>query len=465
MIKAVEAYIEKYHMIEEQDTVVAGISGGADSVCLLLQLNAYRQKVPFDLKVVHVNHLIRSDAGEDAAYVENLCKQMGIPFFLFEEDVEVIAGRDGISTEEAGRIVRYRAFEEVLQNSSPSGKIAVAHNKNDCAETVLFHLFRGSRLAGLQGIRPTRDQIIRPLLCISRQEIEEYLTGHQMSWCIDSTNNENTYTRNKIRNQLLPFVDQEICHNAIEHIAATAEEAALLQDFLQKETRRALELCVQQTEEGREVDIEKLNTYHELLRKQIILSILEELTPARKDITSTHVEDILKLCNTTGYHKVMLPYQLEAVKQYHMLEIRIRRKQQENEYYEIEVPGRVLLKDGRKVYFSLISPQKDEIIPRKTYTKWFDYDKILHCLVLRNRQSGDYLTVNQVLSHKKVKEYMIEEKIEKEERDKQLLLADEHHILWVLGRRISEAYKVSNETKRILQVTVEQKDFEKIQDI
>ena len=180
MLKTVSAYIERYEMLQPGDTVVAGVSGGADSVCLLLMLSAIRKEIPFQLFVVHVNHLMREEAGGDAEFVSELCKKCRIPFSLVEKDVSAIAAECRISTEEAGRQVRYEAFEAVLMREAPEAvsenkaKIAVAHNLNDRAETMLFHLFRGSGLNGLSGIRPVSTRksgitVIRNILsCLVR---------------------------------------------------------------------------------------------------------------------------------------------------------------------------------------------------------------------------------------------------------------------------------------------------------
>ena len=176
MITSVMNYMNTYHMLQAGDTVAAGISGGADSVCLLFVLCTIRKHLPFRLIAVHVNHLIREEAGEDAAYVERLCREWGCPYRYVEEDVAGYARGNRMSVEEAGRFLRYRAFAQVLREAdAPDGKIAVAHNQNDNAETVLFHLFRGSGLAGLSGIRPVRGNVIRPLLGTPRAEIEAFL--------------------------------------------------------------------------------------------------------------------------------------------------------------------------------------------------------------------------------------------------------------------------------------------------
>ena len=160
-------------MLQAGDRVVAGISGGADSVCLLFLLRAYAQKLPISLAVVHINHGIRKEAAEDAAFVENLCKQWEIPFFLRNVDVRALAAKEKCSEEEAGRRARYAAFSQVAEEIN-ANKIAVAHNANDCSETMLFHLFRGTGVKGLSGIAPVRDNIVRPILCLERGEIEVF---------------------------------------------------------------------------------------------------------------------------------------------------------------------------------------------------------------------------------------------------------------------------------------------------
>ena len=198
------------------------LSGGADSVCLFLMLCELAEEIDFHLAVVHVNHKIRPEAAADAAYVEELCKSRNIPFILEEKDVKEYAREKHLSEEEAGREVRYQAFEEALGKygscsgeKEGQGRIAVAHNANDRAETMLFHLFRGTGLTGAGGIRAVRGHIVRPLLCLRREEIEEYLGKKGVFFCIDRTNLEDTYTRNRIRNHILPFAEKEICAGAI----------------------------------------------------------------------------------------------------------------------------------------------------------------------------------------------------------------------------------------------------------
>ena len=212
--KQVKEYCDRHQMLERGDRVVLGVSGGADSVCLLFVLLALRRELDLQLHVVHVNHGIRIEAGEDAAYVSALCEAHQVPFYLYEKDIPALAKEWSCSEEEAGRRVRYEAFEEVLRQQCCQ-KIAVAHNSNDRAETMLFHLFRGTGLTGLAGIRPVRGQIIRPLLCVDRAQIETYLTEKQISYRHDATNDCDDYTRNKIRHHILPYAEQEIVKGSV----------------------------------------------------------------------------------------------------------------------------------------------------------------------------------------------------------------------------------------------------------
>lgn len=214
--------MEEHRMLKAHDRVVVGVSGGADSVCLFLLLSEYAKRVPLSLAAVHVNHGIRREAGEDARFVEELCREKGVPFFLEERNVREFALRHGYSEEDAGRRVRYDAFFRTAERLG-GARIAVAHNSNDNAETMLFHLFRGSGLRGLGGIAPVRGDIIRPILCLERQEVEAYLRSVSAGWCLDLTNQGDDYRRNRIRHHILPYAEEAVTAGAVGHMGRTAE--------------------------------------------------------------------------------------------------------------------------------------------------------------------------------------------------------------------------------------------------
>lgn len=476
MLKTVSAYIEKYKMLQPDDTVVAGVSGGADSVCLLLMLSAVRKEIPFRLLAVHVNHLIRPEAGNDAEFVRKLCEKCRVPFFLVEKDVPAIAADRGISTEEAGRLARYEAFEALLKQealealSENRAKIAVAHNLNDRAETMLFHLFRGSGLNGLSGIRPVSVRksgvtVIRPLLASSRSDIENFLMGIGMNWCIDSTNEEDTYTRNRIRHHILSFVEKEIAGGAIGNMGRAADILEETRDFVQEEVQKAYLDCIIRTDRETAGSIKlhaaRLASCHPLIQKQMILSCLEELSPSRQNITAAHVESVRSLCAADKNREITLPYRITARREYDVIVLGRKTagsspSQKGSRQIEMPLPGEapleIALSDTERMEISVFSRENSMNIPQNQCTKWFDYDKIKKPLMIRTRQTGDYFTFNAALSKKLLQDYMIDEKIPRQERDNIWLLAEEKHILWAVGYRISTYYKIDADTKYILQV-------------
>lgn len=457
MQNKIASYIEKYQMVMPGDYIVAGVSGGADSVCMLLQLCDVCREKQAELVVVHVNHGIRLDAADDAAYVRDLCEKLQVPFVLKEVKIEAEAKRLGVGTEEAGRLIRYQIFEEMIRPYKEKGKIAVAHNRNDLAETMLFHLFRGSSVAGLSGILPVRDRIIRPLLCVERKEIEEFLLSQDrinQTWCIDSTNKENTYTRNRIRNQLLPYVEEHICGQAMQHVASAAEEMAQVREYVEAQAMTAYKQCVTVSKGKAKLVVDEVLQYPQLIQRQIILKVLDVLTSGRKDITSTHILDVLQLLNKESGKKIHLPYGLVAQKVYETLVISKEEPKPEKNFEQpVVIPGEVTCGDV-SIAFRVFPAESNRDIVQKTYTKLFDYDKINNCLVIRNRKTGDFFEIDQEGHHKSLKEYFITEKIPRDEREQMLLLADGSHILWAIGKRMSEYYKVTEKTKQILEVTV-----------
>ncbi len=478
------AFIQQQHMIDEGDRVVAGVSGGADSVCLLLLLWEYRKKFPFHLAVAHVNHGIRREAKEDAVFVKDLCRRLEVPFFLYEKDVPRLAREERLSLEEAGRKVRYEAFRETFrlwaadgdsraegakqQGPVGNGRIAVAHHMQDSAETLLFNLFRGTGIWGLAGIRPMREEIIRPLLTVSRGEIEDWLKEKGISWCIDSTNEEDTYTRNKIRNHILPYAEREIVKESTLHLARTALDMAELTDYIKEERQKAAEGCctLRREENGpvraAAIDLKRWQEYPLFLRKQVLLWALEKVGPGRKDVGRIHLEALLGLTAKEGWHKTDLPGGLEGVKEYTVLRIRVKEEKEEPFLYkELTIPGRFWVKEGWQLAIDLVEKEKVGRIEENQYTKYFDYDKINHCLTLRNRRQGDYLTINGVGQKKSLKEYMIQEKIAAPLRDRFPLIAEENHILWVPGHRISAYYKVTEHTNRCVRMIIWREKWQK----
>jgi tRNA(Ile)-lysidine synthase len=452
------SFIEKHHIFESGDKVVLGVSGGADSVCLLFMIYELAKRKDLSLYVVHVNHGIRQDAGEDAGYVESLCKTMDIPFYLVEKNIAEMAKEKHCSEEEMGRIVRYEAFAEAADENGAE-KIAVAHNMNDKSETMLFNLFRGTGIRGLGSIRPVRERIVRPLLCLERWEIEEYLHERNIRYCTDSTNEKDDYTRNRIRHHILPYAEQEIAEGSIRHIANTSMELGEIDDYLTLQTDKLKKDGVKITENGYILDISMIETHHSVIVKRLIHGLLLELSPHGKDITGTHVTDVQGLLSKKGNYSLCLPFGIRARKEYGKIYLYRQSDNEECSDTDIEdaYDKKYVLKYDILPY-NEDNPVNPAEVPQNKYTKWFDYDKIEQALVFRTRQQGDFISVadrDAGEAHKSLKKFFIDEKIPASDRDRIMLLADGSHIIWIIGYRISEHYKVTEKTRHVLQVHAE----------
>ena len=448
----VKEYIRVNDMLKKGCSVTAGISGGADSVCLFFVLQKLREEYDLKPKVLHVMHGIREEEAErDMEFTKDLCKKYGVPFEVKRVDVPELAAKRKESLEEAGRYARYQAFKE-----TGSDRIAVAHNANDRAETVLFNLFRGSGIRGLCGIEPVNGNIIRPLLGVTRNEIEEYLKRIGEEYVIDSTNLENEYSRNRIRNVILKNAAQ-INAAAVEHICESAQELKRTDAFLGELTDRAYENYV--TFSGNEARI-PVRAYEELdglIFDRLIYRVLADLSGRKKDITSEHVKDVAGLFAKSSGKKVSLIYSLTAMRSFDEVIIKKGGEGQEkpeNITLEDILSGTVTgLSDGREIKAGIL--KKDEVkIENLSYTKWFDYDKIKNSAVFRTRKNGD--TVSIPGGNKKLKDVLIEARVPADERDSLYVLADGQDIMWVPGIRYGEKFKVTPETKRVLEISLKE---------
>ena len=462
MEERVRAFIREHRMIEAGDRIVAGISGGPDSVCLLFLLEAVCREQGASLHAVHVNHGLRGrEADEDEAFVQDLCKKLAVPFSSRSFDVRERARRERISLEEAGRLCRYEAFFREADGLG-GAKVAVGHHANDQAETVLFHLFRGTGIRGLSGMEPVKGNIIRPLLCVEREEILDWLKERGISWRTDRSNESLDYTRNRIRNELLPCAGRAVNLQAVRHTAEAAEELWETERYLSGQAEKAYEQCVLEKEQKLYLSASSFAKTDPVIGSRVLRLCLERLGGLR-DVERIHIRLLFELLEKQTGSRLDLPGNRQAVRDYRG--ICFQKKKQDGEAeggkereaaesFLAAVPGSVEI-DGRVWRFSLEKAQKDQIIPQKTYTKWFDYDKIKKCLVIRRRRPGDYLEINKEHGRKKLKAYLVDEKIPASEREQLWLLADEEHILWIPGHRISEGYKVTAKTERILKVQVD----------
>ena len=301
--------IKKYNLINSGDKIVLGVSGGPDSIAMLDILNQLKDEMNFEIYVVHVNHNIRGkDADEDEEYVKKYCEKYNIKCFSKKIDVPTIAKTKKIGTEEAGRKVRYEYFEEILKETK-SNKIAIAHNKNDKVETIIMHLLRGSGISGLRGIEPIREEkFIKPLIECDRQEIENYCKENNLQPRIDKTNFENEYTRNKIRNIVIPYIKKEFNPNIIDTINRLSEVIAEENDYMNQLAEQAYnKILVDKNNKQIVLKLKEFNSQESVIKNRLILLTIKQLTGSSQGIEKIHIQDIIKLCSNNIGNKFLTP--------------------------------------------------------------------------------------------------------------------------------------------------------------
>lgn len=471
MIKdKVISYIKENRMIEKGDVIVAGVSGGADSMCLLNILAALKDEMQLKLVVVHLNHGIRFTAARDAAFVEAVAGKLGLKYYIYEEDVPGLAKSWGVSEEQAGRRRRYELFEQALREQSDSGegKIAVAHNVNDNVETILHNLFRGTGIKGMSGIQPVRGNIIRPVLCLTREEIEQYNEKNGIEYVTDETNFETEYTRNKLRLKVVPLIEQEINEKASEHINMAGKSLSEINDYIECEGQKIYEAIatVNESENYIYLPSDEYEKLHGAMKTQVTKQCIYAVAHKAKDITRAHIESAQKLFYMPVGKSVNLPYGITAVKEYDGVSFRRNVSKEstsdddafkeESEQININKEGDYSLKLNKELVS--LTVERDVLanvrFEENKYTKWIDCDIIENGLQFRTRRTGDYIIVDEKGSKKKLKDYFIDRKIPKEKRDSIGLVTRGNEVVWILGYRLSAAYKVSSNSKNILKLCV-----------
>lgn len=458
MWNKVVAFIEKTNMIQENDKVIVGISGGADSVCLLFVLLELQKRIPFTLTGVHVNHGIRKEAKEDEAYVRTLCEQLQVPCYFYKEDVKKVASERHLSEEEAGRIVRREAFEKTMSETG-GNKIALAHHQNDNAETLLLNLARGTGLQGLCGILPVSGPYIRPLLCISREEIEAFLQEKQITYCVDRTNLTDDYTRNRVRNHVIPYLENEVNSAAVAHINETMQQLRQAQEFLKQQMHIYQDKCVKCEESGYIVKRADFAEVPSIIKPMLIKEAMTALAGQAKDIEAVHLKLVQELFDKQVGRRLDLPYNICAKCTYEG--VWLQRVENEGDTLETVVLepelGKIKQFSFGQMQISYTLSKKEDANDKeeeKSGTKAFDYDIMSESLVVRTRESGDVIFLGKG-GTQKIKAFFVNQKIPQTRREQIPLLAMGNQILWVYDYRTDSRYRVTENTKTILKIRME----------
>lgn len=447
--------IKKDNSIQPYDRIIVGISGGADSVCLLHLLWRLQAEYQLEIYGVHVHHGLRKEADKDAQYVKEFTASLQIPCQIYYVNVPKEAKRRKLGEEETGRQLRYEIFQKEAA-SKKVNKIAVGHHMNDQGETFLMRLMRGSGSLGLGSMKKVEGNIIRPLLGFTRQEVEKYCLEQQLYYCQDHTNELSAYTRNRIRLELIPYIQQYFNPNIIHTLYQTAELLNEQEEYMEKETIKLYPNCVVEEDTLFRVNTDVLQDYDIVIQKRILYKALTRFAQHKRDIGYVHIGSILQLMERQSGKEIHLPYNIIVKKQYMHLVFTQGSFSVQGYCYSLKIPGNQYIPEINKwIQTEIIEKeqQRNEFL-QNNYTNYLDYDKIKDELVLRTRQSGDVIALSNVSGFKKIKDFFIDNKIPYEQRQQIPLLAQNKEILWIVGYRYSKNYCVTEQTKNILKITL-----------
>jgi tRNA(Ile)-lysidine synthase len=448
--------IDRFSMIEDGERVLVALSGGADSVALLAALRRLAPGRGWTLAAAHLNHRLRgAEADRDESFVRSLADRMEVPLVSRRLEAGFLRERQGQSLEEAARDARYRFLREAAA-ASGAGRIALGHHRGDQAETVLMNLLRGSGVEGLKGMRPVRDGLfVRPLLQATRQEVLAYLEGEGIPFREDSTNRDERFFRNRIRRHLLPLLSSRYNRRIEEGLAQLARIALREDDYLDRAVREALaRLGLEQAEARIELDRGDLLELHEAVRYRVVKVLLGRLAAGRR-VGHGHVETVLALAGGgRPQGAVHLPGGVRAVREYDRLCLVGRATGSAGYAYAVAVPGRIAIPAARCcLSFSLTDSTSGR---GSAQTALFDADRIAFPLAVRPARPGDRIRPLGLGGTKKLQDLFTDRKVPRSRRSVLPILEDREGILWVAGICRGDRARVTEETRHVLRVEIEQ---------
>ncbi|WP_010167034.1 tRNA lysidine(34) synthetase TilS [Candidatus Epulonipiscium viviparus] len=431
-------YIKGNDLINIGDEIVVAVSGGADSMMLLDYLYRNKNFLYISIRIAHVNHKMRVDAEKDMEFVKNYAKEREIICDVLECDIEALAAKTKMSSEAAGRKVRYEFFE-----SLPHTKIATAHTANDQAETVLMRFLRGSDVKGLSGINAKRENIIRPILCITREEVEFYCNHHGIEYKTDHTNFLEIYTRNKIRLSLIPYITKNInaniMHTLIEHSKLYREE----EEFLSAYTKKIYDSIILKSEDSYEINIEKFKVEMPYIQKKLLAQVIFNLKGFSYNITTAHLNFAISLVNKQSGKSINLPEGVKILRTQYSLVVYLENDRGKQSVIDLHLGKNVF----EKYIITLTLVNKFSKKSTNNYTKYIDYDRIKSGLKVRGKQNGDRI------GNKKLKKIFVDEKIPIHMRNHIPIIVDGNEVVCVYNR-LNTAYYITDETTQILEIKI-----------
>jgi len=445
LIKRVKRTIEKYNMLSKNDTVIVGVSGGVDSVILLYILNEIKNEFNISIILAHVDHGLRGEESyRDLMFVKELADKYSYPL-----EIKSVKNLKGGSVQERGRTIRYSFFEELSERYN-ANKIALGHNYDDQAETVLMRLFRGSGSGGLKGIPPVRDKYIRPLIEVKRSDIEEFAKSKGIVYINDSSNLKNIYLRNSIRMELIPLIKNKYNQNIVDDLNRISYILRDDDEYLNNITKKMFtDFIIEENERHLVLDINMISNLHIGLQRRIIRHAINRIKGNLRRINYLHIDSVIRL-KRNG--KIILPDNIFVEKEYNKIIVANNRYYREPIYFEynLNIPGLTFIKElDIKIVTEFVQKKDIHNSSKSNNIAYFDHDKLKFPLVVRNFREGDRLK-----DGKKVKKYFIDNKIPKRIRRNIPLLLSEERIIWILGYKISKRAEADISTKKWLKISI-----------
>ena len=442
-------YIREKNLFSAEAKLLLGVSGGSDSIALLYLFSLLRSEIDITLLAVHINHQLRGEESEaDAVLVRDVCQKLGVPLIVRKINLTD-------KSENQARQKRFEAFQQVL-DAYQFDYIVTGHHSNDQTETMLLNLFRGAGLSGLAGLRPRSGKVLHPLLCFSKKELQDLLVEAQIPWREDSSNQELNYRRNWIRHKLLPLLEQEINPQISTSLGTQAEIFADAEDMILKRMKSLLKKVVLEQDNQKVIlSLSALKHFSKLEQYYIIREVIAEISGSRRDFFAHNFENIINLYSAEGSKKVSLNNGIEAVKEYDKLIIKFSEESQ-------PIPEPIVVEEDRsRVVWGdyRFSFKVLKVLPncfsRDPLTVYIDADKIKYPFVIRSRKPGDRFIPFGMKQMVKLKDFLINCKVSKYERDYIPIFDDGEKIFWVTGKRLDQRVAIDNNSTRFLHITAE----------
>ncbi len=448
MINKFKEIIEKHKLIKKNDTIIIGSSGGPDSQLLTYLLNEIKEEYNLKLIVAHLNHLHRQEADMDEDLVRETARNLNLDFRLKRASMDEYAKRNKLSSEDAGRRLRYDFFYEIAKEFEGS-KIAIAHNKNDQTETMLIRMIRGTGIDGLVAMDYKSNNIIRPILNVKKKDIIEFLDNHNISYAYDKTNGENDYTRNYIRNEIIPkmeSVNPRMVDNFFNLSLLLRDDLKIIEDNTYKHYN---EIVKESSDTKIVFDKYGFESLEDYLKAKVLRKAIFNLEGQLKDFSKENIDQFLSLTKLdTG--KKIIKDRISLKKNYTSYDLYLEETKNLDKTKDTIDLDKYLEFNGLIINARLTNDK----LKKDKFTAYFDYDKLNFPLTIRYRKNGDRIKPYGMNHNKKLKDFFIDEKIDRDLRDRIPLILSDDEIIWIVGHRVSNDFSVDNNTKNILKIEV-----------